>query len=362
MDLLSIRWWICVVKVNQKEAKKISLEYSLRANKEKILGNFDMLIACSGFEDRTIGLMKNLGCETKIKNFVIFLYHPQEENLYIKNLQSLGHFKKYMRDLNIDKNQVVHIDPTNPWEFKKILTRMVSENKINDKSRVLVDITSFTRAFLYEIINALYLSGCSFTCAYTEPKDYVTILPTGVNRVIVSPSFSGEPRPNHKSFLLLFLGWETGRTRGVFDAYNSDEQIGVIGISSIDKKHIEWSKKSIERNKDLMEEIKNIEYCSTLDFDKIMNFLIEIYERKEHEYYNKNEKFYFAISGLGPKIQNLASCIFAICKNDIQLIYGAPAYWGSSEVIPIEKPIESQGIGKVYIYGPFTKKTIDNMF
>lgn len=350
-----------MLKINKKEAKRISIRYSFRSNKDKILAEFDMLIACSGFEDRTIGLLKNLTSETKIKDSIIFLYHPQEENLYIKNLQSLGDFKKYMKGLNITSNKVVHIDPTNPREFKKMLTELFLENKITEKSRILLDITSFTRAFLYEIINGLYKSGCSFTCVYTEPVDYVEILPIGVNKIIISPSFSGEPRPNYKSFLLLFLGWETGRTRGVFDTYNSDDQIGVLGISAIDKKHIEWSKKSKQRNKELMDEIKNIEYCSTLDFENIFEFLIRIYEQKKRDYGTKNEKFYFAISGLGPKIQNLASCIFAICKKDIQLIYGAPAYWGSSEVIPIEKPIESRGIGKLYVYGPFTKKLIDEL-
>ena len=95
---------------------------------------------------------------------------------------------------------------------------------------------------------------------------------------------------------------------------------------------------------------------------EIWNFINKIYQIKDEEYKINREKFYFVISGLGPKIQNLASCLYALMNNDTQLVYGSPAYWGSSNILPIDKPIESKGIGRSYLYGPFNKNLIKKFF
>ena len=348
-------------KINHQQFQRISTKYSLKENQDKVLDNFDLFLSCSGFEERTTGFIQKLTKKTKIDNFAIFLYHPQEENIYIKNLQNLGKFRNATKDLEIKNEQVIHIDPTNPWEFKKTLNLLFQKHKINENSRILLDITSFTRVFLYEIINVLYKTSCSFTITYTEPENYVEILPSGINNIIISPSFSGKSRPSKKSFLMILFGWETGRTLGVYDNYNSDEQVGVVGVEPIDEKHVDWEEKSRERNEELINIMNPIETCPTLDLEKIIQFINKIYVEKEKSYISKNLKFSFGISGLGPKIQNLAACIVALKKKDIQLIYGAPAYWGSSTNISIEKPIESYGIGETYVYGPFSKKYIDDL-
>lgn len=159
---------------------------------------------------------------------------------------------------------------------------------------------------------------------------------------------------------MIFFGWETGRTLGVYDNYNSDEQMGVVGVEPIDEKHVNWEEKSRAYNSELINIMNPIESCPTLDLKKIIEFITKTYSKKEKYYSSKNLKFSFGISGLGPKIQNLAACLVALKKKDIQLIYGAPAYWGSSTTIPVEKPIESYGVGETYIYGPFSKQSIDN--
>lgn len=348
--------------VNSNLNRQILKTYGFKANRKKILKEFDLLITCSGFEERTIGLLNKLNSKTSFKKSIIFVYKPKEESLYLKNLENLGKLRKLLSLTNNKNCLTFNIDPSNPWEFRMIVNSMLESNKINENSSVLLDITSFTRIFLYEIINSLNQKNCQFTISYTEPYDYAEILPTGISQILISPSFPGRPTPTKKSILLLFLGWETGRTFSFYESYNADETIPVLGICPIDKKHVSWSEKSTMRNRELLSEINNVQYCSTLDLDHILEFISKIYHSKKIEYSRNGEEFFFVISGLGPKIQNLAMSIFSLKFPEIQLAYGVPAYWGSSQSSLYEQPLESRGIGRTFLYGPFTKSKISDFF
>ena len=348
------------IKINQRLNRKILKELSLKNNRNKLSKKFDLFITCSGFEKRTFGLINQMPDDTQIDKTYVFLYRPNEENLYLKNLESLIKLKKEIKKFSIGKSEVIGIDPSNPWKFRDVVNQIIKTNKISSGSKILIDITSFTRVFLYEIIKVLYSSNCEFLISYTEPQEYVEPLPTGINKIIISPSFSGKPRPNQKSVLLLFLGWETGRTNGLYEEYNPDECILVLGKNSMDKKHVIWSYRSKQNNKKLIDYVDNIQESSTLDLKEIFDFIFKIHQKKIEECKSSNKKFYFVIGGLGPKIQNLAACFYSILNNEVQLIYGTPAYWGSSNVLPLENPIESKGIGRTYLYGPFDKNSIKN--
>jgi hypothetical protein len=339
---------------------EILSKYSLKRNIVKLNEEFDLFICNSGYEARTYGFLKSSKKHLKAKRAIVFIYHPKESNLYIKNLKNLAIVKEHLSSIS-DKIEIIEIDPINPWSFRQTMKELLKKHKINSNNKILVDITSFTRVFLYELIYGLYKSGSFFSFAYTEPQDYAKILPSGVNRIIITPSFMGKPRPNIKAFLLLFFGWETGRTRDIFEGYNSDDHVGVIGVSPIDAKHLEWQNESYKRNTGLIRQMKKVEKCSTLDLVSIINCIHTIYKKKQKEYLSKNERFYFVISGLGPKIQNVAACLFAIKHKDVQLAYGAPAYWGPSKITSPDEPIESQGIGDSFIYGPYSKNTIGKL-
>ena len=259
--------------INSNLNRNILSDFGYKSNKEKILKDFDLFIACSGFEERTIGLLNKINSKTKFKKSIIFIYKPKEEKLYLRNLDNLGKIRKLLSVTDNDDYITFNIDPTNPWEFRMIVNSILESNEISENSSVLLDITSFTRIFLYEMVNALNKKNCEFTIAYTEPYDYAEILPTGITQILISPSFPGRPTPKKKSLLLLFLGWETGRTFSFYESYNADETIPVIGICPIDKKHATWSEISTLRNRELLSEINNIQYCSTLD----LNQNLEIY-------------------------------------------------------------------------------------
>jgi hypothetical protein len=243
----------------------------------------------------------------------------------------------------------------------KLYKKLFLKNKISSKSKILVDITSFTRVFLYELIRSLHKTECDFSFVYSEPMDYVKVLPTGVNKIIISPSFVGKPRPNKKAFLLIFLGWEIDRTRDTFENYNSNDHLGVFGVAPIDNKHIKWQMESYVRNKDLIRKMKEVDICSTLDLSKITQWLEKTYLEKQQEFVKKKEKYYFAISGSGPKIQNIASCFVAIRHKDIQLVCGTPSYWGPSKNKDSQKHVESRGMGRTFIYGQFNKSNIQKL-
>jgi len=328
---------------------------------KKIGQPFDLLICSSGYEDRTVGFLDKASNQLNSRQAVILLYHPAETNLYLKNLENLEKIRNLLKNVSANEPEVIEIDPTDPWKFREILTRIMTNYSINPASRVLVDITSFTRVFLYELMKSLYSSGSSFLLSYTEPTNYVPTMAVGVNELVIAPSFMGKPRPNNKTFLLIFLGWETGRSKDTFENFNSEDHIAVVGIEPIDKKHIKWQQESHMRNEELVRMISNLEASSTLELEEICHFINRIYERKVKEYARRKENFDFAINGFGPKIQNVAISFFALTHKDIQLVYGSPSYWGASSEGETSTPVESRGIGESYLYGPYNKETIDRL-
>lgn len=340
-------------KVDRTTKRTIDNQYSLRKNLKKIDGMFDLVICSSGYEDRTFGFLRN-ACEyLRARNTLIFLYRPSETSLFIRNLDNLATLKEMLQRIAEKPPQISEIDPVDPWSFREKTKEMIRQFDLAPGKRVLIDITSFTRVFLYEIIKSLYSSGCEFVAAYTEPRDYTDALPIGVSKLVIAPSFIGKPRASNKSFLLLFCGWETGRSKDTFDTFNSDDHIGVIGIEPIDKKHITWQNESYKRNKDLLSTISDVRPCPTLEFESILEFIEKVYEEKTTEFNKRKEKHDFAITGFGPKVQNLAICIFALKHKDVQLVYGAPTYWGASSKNENDVTVESKGIGASYLYGPF---------
>lgn len=339
---------------------RVLRKYSLDQNKEKVDFPYDLFICSAGYEERTTGFLKSNSGLLTAKNSLIFLYHPEETELYIKNLENLEKMKIMLASVSLVKPVVVELNPIDPWHFRQITNELFEKYSINPSTKVLVDITSFTRVFIYELIKSLYSSGCNFSLVYTEPESYVETMAAGVDQLVISPSFAGKPRTNNKSFLLLFLGWETGRSQETFESFNSDDHIGVIGVQPIDEKHIFWQFQSYKKNKALMRNITNILTCPTLELDLIYQFIDKIYTTKMNEFRKRRERFDFAISGFGPKIQNIAIAFFALNHKDTQLVYGAPSYWGASSDTQTGIPIESQGIGSSFIYGPFSNEIIDS--
>ena len=142
-------------KIDYKTRQKIIQSYSLMSNKNKITRKFDVFIGNSGYEPRTYGFLKSISKELQIKKSLIFLFRPKESNLYVKNLRNLKILKNFLEDIS-KSIEVVEINPSDPWQFRLTMKDICNKNKITSKSHVLVDITSFTRVFLYELLYSLY--------------------------------------------------------------------------------------------------------------------------------------------------------------------------------------------------------------
>ena len=65
------------IKIDKKLNKKILSLYGLKNNKEKLENKFDLFITCSGFEKRTLGLIKQFPQNIEIEHIRIFLYNPK---------------------------------------------------------------------------------------------------------------------------------------------------------------------------------------------------------------------------------------------------------------------------------------------
>jgi hypothetical protein len=107
-------------KINPIIREEILSKYSAQKNKKKIKQPFDLFLCNAGYEIRSTGFLKNFLDLLCTKNAFIFVFHPKESNLYVKNLKNLKIIKSYLKDYSPN---IIELDPTNPWNFREIIQK-----------------------------------------------------------------------------------------------------------------------------------------------------------------------------------------------------------------------------------------------
>lgn len=197
---------------------------------------------------------------------------------------------------------------------------------LNKKSRVAIDISSFTRPYCFALLKYLqdYCELEWVDVFYTEPMSYV--IPKGLIRsykksvgplsVVEVPGFPGRTTGRTKSGLVVTLGFD-----GDLSAFISDEVtpafiVIVNGFPAYSPKFKDISLINNERLLSYAGGQNNISYCRASNPFDLFNLLVKLQR--------DNSDAFFNIAPLGPKPMALGACMFALAESSVRILYPLP--------------------------------------
>ncbi len=289
----------------------------MKINKNKIenkLGEIDIFICTSGFEDRSTFLSEFLN-KNKVHDAVLFHlkdnYVQAEKNAQvIKNNLPQTIIKEYPRNNIIETFDI----------FYNFLEEKVTKNK---KRRVVVDITTFTKEVILVLIKALSLdcfkNNFEVLIVYNPSENYPNWLSKGIRNIRSVFGYSGVYLPSKKLILIVLNGFETERTMSIIDCFEPNKL--VLGKPS--------KKDSI--NIDLNEKA-DLKFCNVRD--KYSSIIEDTFEfsckdiastkstiKKIVDKYQ--DEYNIIISPLNNKISTLSVALLGIENENIQICYAS---------------------------------------
>jgi len=228
--------------------------------------------------------------------------------------------------------------------FRESCSLFEEINHVTPIRQVSIDISSFSTSALIQVLD-YFLFKSDFKqirIIYTEAIEYYPkmapqasdeeYLSAGVKKVLTLPNFSGIYTPGYSPLLIILLGFEPIRARGILNLFQPSKKIGIIGIPS--RPDLGWRRdlaKEMYRNffgdQDRMVE------CPEFDYRKAYDALEELYD----EFIQTNN---ITIAPLGSKMQTLAVLLFLEKHPDVQLLVSIPIRYDPRRY--------SEGIGQSY--------------
>ena len=306
-----------------------------RGSNLKPLDSYDLFVTSAGFEDRTSSGLERISNSTKFKKSIINLFKPDDIELFERNKLHLKKMQNLLSKISDDYLVVEH-KPNDPAPFTQTLY-----NDLKNINSLLIDITSFTRLFLYSILNVCAKNSVKTHILYSEPEKYTMNLARGLEDIIIMPTNPGIPDQSKKILMILFLGWESKRIGSVVEEWEPDKLITIAEYSN-DGTRENWNNVSIRQCLDLIEKSEFSRVPALLPKETLVK-LEQIYEKHEDEY------DLCLING-GPKIQCLAFSEFALHHPEVQILYPKPYHWkqtlsNEDNAFPI-----STGKGRTYLF------------
>jgi hypothetical protein len=196
----------------------------------------------------------------------------------------------------------------------------------NQKSRLAVDISAFTRPYFFSLLKYLqdHCGLLTVDVFYTEPMSYV--LPKGLLQsyraslgplfVMEVPGFPGFTTGRKKNILVFTLGFDGDLSVFISEEVTPDSVVIVNGFPAYSPKFKDISLMNNERLLNASDAKESISYCRASNPYDLFNFLVVL--RK------KNPDAFFNIAPLGPKPMALGACMFALADNSIRVVYPMP--------------------------------------
>ncbi len=300
-----------------------------------LLDSYDLFICSAGFEDRSLAGIEKISDVTKFKKTIINLFRPSEPELYESNKQNLEKIQNIISKI-CDNQSVFEHRPTDHFLFDQLL-----ESHLQDAKSILIDTTSFTRLFLYSILNVCVQNNIKTHILYSEPAAYTMNFAQGLEDIIIMPTNPGIPDQSKKILMILFLGWESRRIGSVVEEWEPDKLITIAEYSD-DEQREQWNGITIRQCYDLIEK-SDFFRVPTLRPKETLANLEQIYERYNNEYD-------ICLVNGGPKIQCLAFSEFALRHPEVQILYPKPYQWKQKLPEGDKTFPASQGKGRTYLF------------
>lgn len=279
--------------------------------------NIDLFICSSGFEARSKSIALAINPE-KIRNAFIF---NVEENYVVseENLKEIQNHLHHMIKIDHPRN--------NPLETYDIFKNKLDEfyNKFdNERLRIVIDITSFTRENLLILLKVIYILPYNkvekdIKLVYTPADNYSSEwLTKGVRQIRSIFGYSGMIQPSKKQLLIILNGFEEERTSEIIKSF--EPNMILLGKpsekTSINETLDIRGKQSFEKIQEKYTNIKETFEFSCIDVQETIKKIEEFIS----EY---GEEYNIILSPLNNKISTIAVAIVALNNDDVQVCYAS---------------------------------------
>lgn len=288
----------------------------------KYLGDIDLLLLSSGFEDRS----KTLGdFISKSKTKDTFIFHLKENyTLAENNFKHLSTKFDDAKKIEYPKN-----DSFNSFYlfYETFLLYIDKRKEKREKIKVVVDATGFSREILLILIKVLtrplFLKYLNIIFIHTPVENYSNEdgfwLTKGVREIRPIFGYSGTMTPSKKLLLIVFNGFEEERTEIIIQTFEPHSLIlakpsktGSINHKLKEIADLKYEKIKTKFNNILLEEKE----FSCIEIESTISLLNEIY-LKYHENFN------IAISPLNNKTSTIAIALASIRNESFQVCYAS---------------------------------------
>ncbi len=304
----------------------------------ELLKDNQIFIMSASWEERCVGALRKM--QTYTPSLVILnVYEGKNEyrEKYIREVDD------YCAQRNI-KLQIVDANKLNPLpNILKIISILKNSELVTNK--MSIDITCFTKKHLLQLLQGLdlmyLLQGCQFL--YTEPANYntsdISTISQGIYSIEAINTFNGQNFPSLDTVMLLFMGYEGGRARALWEYIEPNVTIGIIQDPPY---RPEWEFRAEAQNQYILSVIpeNNLLRAHPL-IPESTNQLLKKVISGEQQFYGKSypiSQYNYKIAPLGSKPQVLGIYKYwRKNKDSFTIIYPTPMEYQSKVFFPPSK-------------------------
>jgi len=288
-------------------------------------GPDDLFICCASFEERCLSSALKMGSEFRTRFAIIFVI---EESFYSKEVSfNLARLQTELRKNTSEGVFIISCRRENPVDALAQLKNIwpKCEPKNHDEPYITIDISSFTKLYLLELLHYLVIElNLGIPRLLHTTQNYLpTRLTHGVEQISTVPNFFGSTPMDKQTMLVLFLGFESERTLAVWKQYNPSRTIALITnpprLGNLD--YLRYAQKN---NANLLAqsnvEVRDVPADNPYGVKEVLE-----------DIYNEVKRSYNMVIGpFGTKPQVVGVFLFCLEHPKVQVAYSFPANYTKS--------------------------------
>ena len=271
-----------------------------------------LYITSLSFEDRCLALPSDIMASDETEKEVVVLDFSGYENVdpYLANrariIQSLAAANCSTRTFAVSL--------ASPLDGRRQLEELIREEC---PAKVLLDISTLPRNYLFTICHLLAESKVDTTIRYYKPEIYGRQLSRGVRRVQAIPGFEGDAVGVGATILVLILGFEGYKAVYAWEQLGASKTVALIGDPPYKQDFLGIAQRN---NSELLERLgdrADVRPLHTFDVETAHKQLLQVYEDLWRQYENVE----ITVCPLGTKPQSLAAFALAYQHPSVSVAY-----------------------------------------
>ena len=271
-----------------------------------------LYITSASFEDRCLALVADLAKSVKEERRIIVLDFRGYENVdpYLANRSRLVRAVECMGQQAI----TVSVSVRAPLEGEARLIGVITELK---PARVVVDVSTLPRSYLFTVCRLLCELGLDTTVRYYRPEVYGRQLSRGVRGVHAVPNFEGAAVGSGNTALVVILGFEGYKALYAWEELGASRTIALLGDPPYRGEFLETAKRQNSEFFRRLGDRYERGLLHTFTIDVAHKQLLALYARLKEE----DENVEITLCPLGTKPQSVAAFAFAYKHPEVAVAY-----------------------------------------